>query len=110
MNRPGTTRWIAPGVRLNMPPDVRGAAFQQRVWQALREIPAGETVGYGDIARRPGAPKSVRAVAQACATSKLALAIPCHRVGRNDGALADYRWGVDRKRMLREKESGRDEA
>jgi hypothetical protein len=69
MNRPGTTRWIAPGVRLNMPPDVRGTAIQQRVWQALREIPAGETVGYGDIARRPGAPKSVRAVAQACATS-----------------------------------------
>ena len=80
-------------------------AFQQRVWQALRGIPAGQTVSYSDIAKRIGAPKSVRAVAQACATNKLAVAIPCHRVVRNDGALAGYRWGVERKRTLLEKES-----
>lgn len=96
----------APGIGLNLPLDVRGTAFQQRVWQALREIPAGQTVSYTDIARRIGAPKSVRAVAQACATNKLAVAIPCHRVVRNDGALAGYRWGVERKRTLLEKETG----
>ncbi len=96
----------APGIGLNLPLDVRGTAFQQRVWQALREIPAGQTVSYTDIAERIGAPKSVRAVAQACATNKLAVAIPCHRVVRNDGALAGYRWGVERKRTLLEKESG----
>ncbi len=96
----------APGVGLNLPLDVRGTVFQQRVWQVLREIPAGQTVSYTDIARRIGAPKSVRAVAQACATNKLAVAIPCHRVVRNDGTLAGYRWGVERKRTLLEKESG----
>jgi AraC family transcriptional regulator of adaptative response/methylated-DNA-[protein]-cysteine methyltransferase len=96
----------APGIGLNLPLDVRGTAFQQQVWQALREIPAGQTVSYADIARRIGAPRSVRAVAQACAANKLAVAIPCHRVIRNDGALAGYRWGVERKRILLEKESG----
>ena len=95
----------APGIGLDLPLDVRGTAFQQRVWQALRGIPAGRTVSYSDIAKRIGAPKSVRAVAQACATNKLAVAIPCHRVVRNDGALAGYRWGVERKCMLLEKES-----
>jgi AraC family transcriptional regulator of adaptative response/methylated-DNA-[protein]-cysteine methyltransferase len=95
----------APGIGLNLPLDVRGTAFQQRVWQALREIPVGQTVSYTDIARHIGAPRAVRAVAQACATNKLAVAIPCHRVVRNDGALAGYRWGVERKRMLLEKES-----
>ena len=95
----------APGIGLNLPLDVRGTAFQQRVWQALREIPVGQTASYTDIARRIGAPKSVRAVAQACATNKLAVAIPCHRVVRNDGALAGYRWGVERKRGLLEKEA-----
>jgi AraC family transcriptional regulator of adaptative response/methylated-DNA-[protein]-cysteine methyltransferase len=85
--------------------DVRGTAFQQRVWQALREIPAGRTVSYADLARRIGAPKSVRAVAQACGANALAVAIPCHRVVRNDGALAGYRWGVERKRALLERES-----
>ena len=94
-----------PGIGLDLPLDVRGTAFQQRVWQALRGIPAGQTVSYSDIAKRIGAPKSVRAVAQACATNKLAVAIPCHRVVRNDGALAGYRWGVERKRTLLEKES-----
>ncbi len=95
----------APGIGLDLPLDVRGTAFQQRVWQALRAIPAGETASYTDIANRIGAPKSVRAVAQACAANALAVAIPCHRVVRNDGGLSGYRWGVERKRALLEKES-----
>src|SRR5207247_10899412 len=90
----------APGVGLDLRLDVRGTAFQQRVWQALREIPAGETVRYTELARRIGAPKSVRAVAQACGANRLAVAIPCHRVVRNDGALSGYRWGVERKRTM----------
>jgi AraC family transcriptional regulator of adaptative response/methylated-DNA-[protein]-cysteine methyltransferase len=97
----------APGLGVDLPLDVRGTAFQQRVWQALREIPAGRTVSYADLARRIGAPKSVRAVAQACGANALAVAIPCHRVVRNDGALAGYRWGVERKRALLERESRR---
>jgi AraC family transcriptional regulator of adaptative response/methylated-DNA-[protein]-cysteine methyltransferase len=97
----------APGLGLDLPLDVRGTAFQQRVWQALRDIPAGRTVSYADLARRIGAPKSVRAVAQACGANALAVAIPCHRVVRNDGALAGYRWGVERKRALLERESRR---
>jgi AraC family transcriptional regulator of adaptative response/methylated-DNA-[protein]-cysteine methyltransferase len=95
----------APGLGLDLPLDVRGTAFQQRVWQALREIPAGETASYTDIAKRIGAPKSVRAVAQACAANPLAVAIPCHRVVRTDGGLAGYRWGVERKRALLEREA-----
>jgi AraC family transcriptional regulator of adaptative response/methylated-DNA-[protein]-cysteine methyltransferase len=95
----------APGLGVDLPLDVRGTAFQQRVWQALREIPAGETVSYTDIAKRIGAPKSVRAVAQACAANPLAVAIPCHRVVRTDGGLAGYRWGVERKRALLEREA-----
>ena len=95
----------APGVGLDLPLDVRGTAFQQRVWQALREIPAGETVSYTELARRIGAPESVRAVAQACGANRLAVAIPCHRVVRNDGALSGYRWGVERKRTLLERET-----
>jgi len=79
---------------------VRGTAFQQRVWQALRAVPAGETVSYSDIAARIGSPTSQRAVAQACGANTLAVAIPCHRVVRNDGALSGYRWGVERKRAL----------
>ena len=97
----------APGVGLDLPLDVRGTAFQQRVWQALRDIPAGRTLSYADLARRIGAPKSVRAVAQACGANPLAVAIPCHRVVRNDGALAGYRWGVERKRALLERETRR---
>jgi len=84
---------------------VRGTAFQQRVWQALREIPAGSTATYTEIAARIGAPKSVRAVAGACAANPVALAIPCHRVIRNDGGLAGYRWGVERKRALLQREA-----
>ncbi len=95
----------SPGLGLDLPLDVRGTAFQQRVWQALRAIPAGETVSYTQIAERIGAPKAVRAVAQACGANALAVAIPCHRVVRNDGAISGYRWGVDRKRQLLERES-----
>jgi AraC family transcriptional regulator, regulatory protein of adaptative response / methylated-DNA-[protein]-cysteine methyltransferase len=95
----------APALGLDLPLDIRGTAFQQRVWQALREIPVGETVSYAEIARRVGEPKSVRAVAQACGANNLAVAIPCHRVVKNDGALSGYRWGVERKRALIEKEA-----
>jgi len=84
---------------------VRGTAFQQRVWQALRSIPAGTTTSYGDLARRIGAPESARAVAQACAANPLAVAIPCHRVVRSDGNISGYRWGVARKRALLDRES-----
>ncbi|MBN8888072.1 MAG: bifunctional DNA-binding transcriptional regulator/O6-methylguanine-DNA methyltransferase Ada [Rudaea sp.] len=94
----------APGQGLDLPLDVRGTAFQQRVWDALRKIPAGSTASYSEIAERIGSPKAVRAVAQACASNKIALAIPCHRVVRNDGALSGYRWGVERKRALLERE------
>jgi AraC family transcriptional regulator of adaptative response/methylated-DNA-[protein]-cysteine methyltransferase len=94
----------APAVGLDLPLDVRGTAFQQRVWQALREIPVGSTASYSDIANRIGSSNSVRAVARACAENALAVAIPCHRVVRNDGALSGYRWGVDRKRALLKRE------
>ena len=95
----------APRLGLDLPLDVRGTAFQQRVWQALREIPPGQTASYADIARRIGAPQSVRAVAQACGANALAVAIPCHRVVRHDGGLSGYRWGVERKRALLEREA-----
>jgi len=95
-----------PALGLELPLDVRGTAFQQRVWEALRKIPAGSTASYAEIARRIGAPKSVRAVAQACAANPLAVAIPCHRVVRNDGGLSGYRWGVERKRALLDREAG----
>ncbi len=95
----------APALGLDLPLDVRGTAFQQRVWQSLRKIPAGSTGSYTDVAKLIGSPRSVRAVAQACGANKLALVIPCHRVVRNDGALSGYRWGVERKRALLEKEA-----
>lgn len=95
----------APRIGLDLPLDLRGTAFQQRVWQALRDIPAGQTVSYAEIARRIGAPRSVRAVGRACGANPIAVAIPCHRVVRHDGALAGYRWGVERKRALIEKEA-----
>ena len=97
----------APRIGLDLPLDMRGTAFQQRVWQALRKIPAGETASYAEIARRIGKPKSVRAVAGACAANSIAVAIPCHRVVRNDGRLSGYRWGVERKRALLAKEARR---
>lgn len=94
-----------PGADLKLPLDIQGTSFQRRVWQALREIPPGETASYADIATRLGAPKSMRAVAGACAANRLAIAIPCHRVVRSDGGLSGYRWGVERKRALLERES-----
>ena len=96
-----------PNLGIDLPLDVRGTAFQQRVWQALGQIPPGQTASYAQIAQRIGSPTSVRAVAQACASNTLAVAIPCHRVVRSDGALSGYRWGVERKRelLLRENES-----
>ncbi len=90
----------APHIGLDLPLDVRGTAFQLRVWQALRDIPAGTTATYTEIAERIGAPNAMRAVAGACAANRLAVAIPCHRVIRHDGALSGYRWGVERKRDL----------
>jgi AraC family transcriptional regulator of adaptative response/methylated-DNA-[protein]-cysteine methyltransferase len=106
-------QWVAkviglveqPRLGLDLPLDVRGTAFQRRVWNALRRIPVGRTVSYSDIARRIGAPKSVRAVAQAVAANKLAVAIPCHRVIHSDGTLSGYRWGVERKRALLDREA-----
>ncbi|MEO8848882.1 MAG: methylated-DNA--[protein]-cysteine S-methyltransferase, partial [Casimicrobiaceae bacterium] len=95
----------APQLAIGLPLDVRGTLFQQRVWQALREIPPGRTASYTDIAARIGAPKAVRAVAQACAANPLAVAIPCHRVVRRDGGLSGYRWGVERKRALLAREA-----
>jgi AraC family transcriptional regulator of adaptative response/methylated-DNA-[protein]-cysteine methyltransferase len=97
----------APRTGLGLPLDVRGTVFQQRVWQALRRIPPGKTASYTEIAKRIGAPTAVRAVAQACAANALAVAIPCHRVVRSDGSLSAYRWGVERKRALLEKEGRR---
>ena len=89
----------------DLPVDVHGTAFQARVWRALQDIPAGETRTYSDVAAAIGAPTSVRAVARACATNRVALAIPCHRVLRTDGDLAGYRWGLAVKRSLLASES-----
>ena len=96
----------APRIGLDLPLDVRGTAFQQRVWAALRAIPAGETVSYTELAQRIGSPAAVRAVAGACAANPVAVAIPCHRVVRNDGGLSGYRWGIERKASLIEREKG----
>jgi AraC family transcriptional regulator, regulatory protein of adaptative response / methylated-DNA-[protein]-cysteine methyltransferase len=90
----------APAHGLELPLDIRGTSFQQRVWKALRAIPAGSTATYTEIAKRIGRPRAVRAVAHACASNAIAVAIPCHRVVRMDGSLAGYRWGVARKRAL----------
>ena len=106
-------QWVAqvvgcvedPTLGLNLPLDVRGTAFQQRVWRALRELDPGTTASYAEIAERIGAPKAVRAVAQACGANQLAIAIPCHRVIRRDGDISGYRWGVERKRELLQRES-----
>jgi AraC family transcriptional regulator of adaptative response/methylated-DNA-[protein]-cysteine methyltransferase len=94
-----------PSIGLALPLDVRGTAFQQRVWQALLQVPPGETVSYSEIAKRIGSPGAVRAVAQACGANALAVAIPCHRVVRNDGGISGYRWGVERKRALLAREA-----
>ena len=95
----------APRIGLDLPLDIRGTAFQRRVWQALQEIPVGATVSYAEIAQRIGAPTAVRAVAGACAANSLAVAIPCHRVVRGDGSLSGYAWGVERKRVLLDREA-----
>jgi len=89
-----------PSMSFNHPIDINGTDFQLRVWQALREIPLGKTVSYLQVARRIGAPRSSRPVANACGDNPLAVIIPCHRVTRNDGSLSGYRWGVERKRTL----------
>ena len=110
---PGFERWVAevvgfveaPQLGLALPLDVRGTAFQQRVWRALSEIAPGSRASYAEIAGRIGAPRAVRAVAKACAANPLAVAIPCHRVVRHDGALSGYRWGVERKRALLAREA-----
>ena len=90
----------APQQDLELPLDIQGTAFQQRVWKALQSIPAGETLSYSELAKRIGQPSAVRAVARACASNKIAVAIPCHRVIRSDGELSGYRWGVERKANL----------
>jgi AraC family transcriptional regulator of adaptative response/methylated-DNA-[protein]-cysteine methyltransferase len=91
-------------VTMNLPLDVRATAFQKKVWDALREIPLGQTRSYSEVARAIGDPKAVRAVATACASNPVALAVPCHRVVRSDGELAGYRWGIERKKKLLEQE------
>jgi AraC family transcriptional regulator of adaptative response/methylated-DNA-[protein]-cysteine methyltransferase len=98
-----------PTAHLNLPLDVRGTAFQRRVWNQLRKLPVGTTSTYGELAKRIGRPRAARAVARACASNPVALAIPCHRVIRGDGDVSGYRWGVVRKRLLlaRERATGR---
>jgi AraC family transcriptional regulator of adaptative response/methylated-DNA-[protein]-cysteine methyltransferase len=93
-----------PGQQIDLPLDVRGTVFQRKVWQALRKVPVGSTATYAGIARLVGAPASSRAVAQACGANPLAVIIPCHRVVRTDGALSGYRWGIERKRTLLQRE------
>jgi AraC family transcriptional regulator of adaptative response/methylated-DNA-[protein]-cysteine methyltransferase len=95
----------APAQGLDLPLDIRGTAFQQRVWTAIRDVPAGATASYSEIAARIGEPKAVRSVAQACASNAIAVAIPCHRIVRRDGSPSGYRWGVERKRALLEREA-----
>jgi AraC family transcriptional regulator of adaptative response/methylated-DNA-[protein]-cysteine methyltransferase len=106
------SHWVAqvlsflesPGRGLNLPLDIQGTAFQRRVWMALRTIPSGSTASYTEVAQQIGSPKAVRAVAHACASNQIAVAIPCHRVLRSNGDLGGYRWGLDRKRALLERE------
>ena len=110
---PGFAAWVAavvafidaPRRSLGLPLDIQGTAFQQRVWRALQAIPPGTTASYAEVAKRLGNPSAARAVAQACASNTIAVAIPCHRVVRSDGGTSGYRWGVKRKRALLERES-----
>jgi AraC family transcriptional regulator of adaptative response/methylated-DNA-[protein]-cysteine methyltransferase len=95
----------APKTGLDLPLDIRGTAFQKRVWEALLTIPPGERLSYSQVAQKLGQPTAVRAVAGACAANTLAVAIPCHRVVKNDGAVSGYRWGVERKSALLEREA-----
>jgi AraC family transcriptional regulator of adaptative response/methylated-DNA-[protein]-cysteine methyltransferase len=113
-NDDGFKKWVeqilahleSPQRSLNLPLDIQGTVFQRRVWRAVREIPPGSTASYADIAAKIGHPKAARAVAQACASNKIAVAIPCHRAVRRDGRLGGYRWGIKRKRAVLEKEAG----
>jgi AraC family transcriptional regulator of adaptative response/methylated-DNA-[protein]-cysteine methyltransferase len=91
---------------VDLPLDIRATAFQKKVWEALRQIPAGETRSYTEVARQIGEPRAVRAVARACATNPVAVAVPCHRVVRSDGDISGYRWGVERKKKLLSNEQG----
>jgi AraC family transcriptional regulator, regulatory protein of adaptative response / methylated-DNA-[protein]-cysteine methyltransferase len=100
-----TSFLAAPAAGLDVPLDVQGTEFQLRVWRALTGIPAGTTQTYGTVARRIGAPHAAKEVGEACAANPLAVAIPCHRVVRKDGALSGYRWGAARKRALLEREA-----
>jgi AraC family transcriptional regulator of adaptative response/methylated-DNA-[protein]-cysteine methyltransferase len=93
-----------PGAAHDLPLDLRGTAFQAQVWAALRKIPAGATVTYSELAKQLGRPSATRAVAQACGANPVAVAVPCHRVIGSTGQLTGYRWGVERKRTLLEKE------
>jgi AraC family transcriptional regulator of adaptative response/methylated-DNA-[protein]-cysteine methyltransferase len=111
-NDPGFGAWMAaiiqcvehPWEDCPVPLDLQGTPFQQRVWQLLREIPAGTTTTYTELAHRLGKPNGVRAVGSACAANQVAVVIPCHRVVRRDGDLAGYRWGIERKRRLLQRE------
>jgi len=112
LQRRGTPAWVKDALRIaehpaaaDLPLDIQGTTFQQRVWAELRRIPAGETRTYTEIAKAVGAPTAVRAVAGACAANVLAVVIPCHRVVRGDGELAGYRWGKARKRALLAREA-----
>jgi AraC family transcriptional regulator of adaptative response/methylated-DNA-[protein]-cysteine methyltransferase len=96
----------SPSSGLDLPLDIKGTAFQERVWQALRAIPVGETASYADVAERIGSPEAARAVAQACGANNLAVAIPCHRVVAAGGSLSGYRWGAGRKQALLDREAG----
>jgi AraC family transcriptional regulator, regulatory protein of adaptative response / methylated-DNA-[protein]-cysteine methyltransferase len=95
----------SPGTDASLPLDLHGTPFQKRVWQALREVGPGYTTTYAGIAARIGAPRAIRAVAQACAANPLAVAIPCHRIVRSDGDLSGYRWGIERKQALLAREA-----
>jgi len=94
-----------PQSGLNLPLDIQGTVFQQQVWQALQAIPIGSTLSYTELAQKIGNPKAVRAVARACASNKIAVVVPCHRVVGSNGKLTGYRWGIDRKQALLERES-----
>jgi AraC family transcriptional regulator, regulatory protein of adaptative response / methylated-DNA-[protein]-cysteine methyltransferase len=96
-----------PARAVDLPLDIRGTAFQLSVWEALRKVPAGTMVSYTFLAEQIGAPKAVRAVAQACAANPIAVAVPCHRAVRSDGELAGYRWGIERKRTLLNREANK---
>ena len=97
--------WPESGLKMTL--DMDGTDFQKRVWQALQTVPPGQTQSYSDIAQKIGKPAAVRAVASACAANSLALAVPCHRIVRQDGNISGYRWGVERKKLLLQNEARR---